>query len=459
MSVLAHTEPTREVRTGCPYCGTGCGLIAEVSGGRIAAVKGDPLHPVNRGSTCRKPLALPDALGAPDRATVPMWRESRDDRWRERSWRQVTASLAQRLTQVTSAHGPDAIAFYVSGQLLTEDYYAANKLAKGFLGTNNVDSNSRLCMSSAVAGYTGAFGTDGPPPTYADLDQADHLLILGSNTSACHPILWSRIRRRQNEGATVTVIDPRRTPTARAADLHLQVRPGADLPLLSAILACLHADGMTDELFLDRYVSGAAETLAAAAAWTPARAAERTGVPAEQILQAARMFGSARRAMTLWSMGANQSTVGTLKNRALINLCLATGNIGRPGSGPLSLTGQPNAMGGRETGGLAGLLPGYRSVTNPDDRAAMRRLWEIPAGAPGISPTPGIPATELVDALEAGHGQGRVDRGDEPGRQPARRAALRRRPAPGRARDRAGRLPPDRDRSTRARGAARRRVG
>ncbi|MHB8694579.1 MAG: molybdopterin-dependent oxidoreductase [Solirubrobacteraceae bacterium] len=402
MSVLAHSEPVREVRTGCPYCGTGCGLIAQVSGGRIAAVKGDPLHPVNRGSTCRKPLALPDALIAPDRATVPLWRESREERWRERNWRQITAGLAQRLKQVTSEHGPDSIALYVSGQLLTEDYYAANKLAKGFLATNNVDSNSRLCMSSAVAGYTGAFGTDGPPPSYADIDQADHLLILGSNTSACHPILWSRIRRRQSEGATVTVIDPRETPTARAADLHLQVRPGADLPLLSAILACMHADGMTDTLFLERHVDGAAEAIEAASEWTPARAAERTGVPAEQILQAARMFGSARRAMTLWSMGANQSTVGTLKNRALINLCLATGNIGRPGSGPLSLTGQPNAMGGRESGGLANLLPGYRSVTNPDDRAAMRRLWEIPADAPGISPAPGIPATELVDALEAG---------------------------------------------------------
>ena len=329
-------------------------------------------------------------------------RATREERWRERSWRQIAAELAQRLEGVADAHGPDAIALYVSGQLLTEDYYVANKLAKGFIGTNNVDSNSRLCMSSAVAGYTGAFGTDGPPPSYLDIDHADHLLILGSNTSACHPILWSRIRRRQSEGATVTVIDPRRTPTARAADLHLQVRPGADLPLLSAILACLHADGMTDELLLERHVTGGAEAVAAASEWTPARAAERTGVTAEQILQAAKMFGSARRAMTLWSMGANQSTVGTLKNRALINLCLATGNIGRLGSGPLSLTGQPNAMGGRESGGLANLLPGYRSVTNPEDRAEMRRLWEIPPDAPGISPAPGIPATELVDALEAG---------------------------------------------------------
>ena len=402
MSLLEHSEPTREVRTGCPYCGTGCGLVAKVSGGRVVGVSGDPVHPVNRGATCRKPLALPEALLAADRASTPLWRDGRDERWRERSWRQVTGELARRLEQIAGADGPDAIALYISGQLLTEDYYVANKLAKGFLGTNNVDSNSRLCMSSAVAGYTGAFGSDGPPPSYADIDHADHLLILGSNTSACHPIVWSRIRRRQAEGATVTVIDPRATPTATAADLHLQVRPGADLPLLSAILACLHNDGMTDTLFLDRHVSGGAKAIAAALEWTPARAAALSGVPAEQILHAARMFGTARRAMTLWSMGANQSTVGTLKNRALINLCLATGNIGRPGSGPLSLTGQPNAMGGRESGGLANLLPGYRTVTDPDDRAAMRRLWDIPAGAPGISPAPGIPATELVDALEEG---------------------------------------------------------
>ncbi len=400
MSQLPPVQRTREVRTGCPYCGTGCGLIAEVTGGRVSAVKGDPLHPVNRGATCRKPLRLPEALTAADRATTPLWRDSADARFRERTWRQTIGELARRLQDTQERHGPDAVALYISGQLLTEDYYVASKLAKGFLGTNNVDSNSRLCMSSAVAGYTGALGSDGPPPAYADLDQADHILILGSNTSACHPIVWSRIRRRQAEGATVTVIDPRRTPTAEMADLHLAVRPGADLPLLAAMLGVLDAEDLVDRTFMDRHTDGAQEALAAASEWTPARAQEATGVPAEQIVAAARAFGSARRAMTLWSMGANQSTVGTLKNRALINLCLATGNIGRPGTGPLSLTGQPNAMGGRESGGLAHLLPGYRKVTDPDDRAEMRRLWDIPADAPGISPAPGIAATELVEALE-----------------------------------------------------------
>ncbi len=403
MTTLPPVQRSREVRTGCPYCGTGCGLIAQVAGGRVTAVKGDPLHPVNHGATCRKPLRLPDALTAPDRATTPLWRDTLDARFRERSWRQTVGDLARRLQDVQLRHGPDAISLYISGQLLTEDYYVATKLFKGFLGTNNVDSNSRLCMSSAVAGYVGGLGSDGPPPAYADIDQADHILILGSNTSACHPIVWSRIRRRQAEGATVTVVDPRRTPTAEMADLHLQVRPGADLPLLSAILGVLDAGDLVDRTFMDRHTDGAQEALAAASEWTPARAEQATGIPAEQIVAAARAFGSARRAMTLWSMGANQSTVGTLKNRALINLCLATGNIGRPGTGPLSLTGQPNAMGGRESGGLAHLLPGYRKVADPDHRAEMRRLWKIPAGAPGISPAPGVAATELVEALEAGH--------------------------------------------------------
>jgi ferredoxin-nitrate reductase len=392
---------TRSVRTGCPYCGTGCGLIADVARGRITGVRGDPEHPVSRGATCRKPLRLPEALSAPDRATQPLWRASRDARWEPRSWRQAIAHLTRALRDAAERHGPDAIALYVSGQLLTEDYYVATKLAKGFLGTNNVDSNSRLCMSSAVAGYTGALGSDGPPPSYADLDAADCLLVLGSNTAACHPIVWSRIVRRQAAGATVIVVDPRRTPTAEMADLHLQVRPGADLPLLSAMLQVLDAEDLVDRQFLERHTTGAGEALAAAREWPPERASEVCGVPAAQIAEAARRFGGARRAMTLWSMGANQSTVGTLKNRGLINLCLATGNIGRPGTGPLSLTGQPNAMGGRESGGLAHLLPGYRNVTDPDDRADMRRLWDIPAGAPGISPTPGLAATELVDALEA----------------------------------------------------------
>jgi ferredoxin-nitrate reductase len=391
-----------EVHTQCPYCGVGCGLIASVEGERLMAVKGDPHHPVNRGATCRKPLRLPDAVHAPDRALTPQWRDDAEARWEPVTWRKAVPRLAGRLRAIADEHGADAIAFYISGQLLTEDYYVVNKLAKGFLGTNNIDSNSRLCMSSAVAGYTGALGSDGPPASYADIARADCLLLLGTNTAACHPIVWAKIRARQAEGAKLIVVDPRRTPTAEAADLHLPVRPGADLPLLAAMLFVLDAEGLVDRAFVEHRTEGWEEALEVAHRWPPARAAEVTGVPAGQIVEAALAFGRAPRAMALWSMGANQSTVGTLKNRALINLCLATGNIGRPGTGPLSLTGQPNAMGGRESGGLSSLLPGYRSVADPQHRAEMRRLWDVPADLPGIPPEPGLASTELVEALEDG---------------------------------------------------------
>ncbi len=390
-----QTTPTQ-----CPYCGVGCGLLADVDDGRLVAVRGDRKHPANRGRTCRKPLGLPFAVHAPDRATVPLWREDRDARFEPTSWDAALGRAAARLRAIVDEHGPDAIAFYISGQLLTEDYYAINKLAKGFLGTNNVDSNSRLCMSSAVAGYSGAFGFDGPPPAYEDIALSDCFLLLGTNTAACHPIVWSRIRDRQAEGAFVICADPRATKTAQGSDLHLPVRPGTDLVLLNAMAHVIERDGLLDATFIARHTSGWDQCIAVAREWTPESAAAVCGVPAELIEQAAHRFAGAGAALAMWSMGANQSTVGTLKNRALINLCLATGQIGRPGAGPLSLTGQPNAMGGRETGGLAHLLPGYRKVVEATDRAAMEEHWGVPAGR--ISPKPGLAAVELFEALEAG---------------------------------------------------------
>ncbi len=387
---MPATRPTL-----CPYCGTGCGLSVTTEAGRVARVEGDARHPVNRGRTCRKPLELGSAVHAADRATQPLVRDARNLPFAAVGWDHALGHVATTLRRIVAEHGPDAVAFYISGQLLTEDYYAVNKLAKGFIGTNNVDSNSRLCMSSAVAGYTGAFGHDGPPPAYADIEQSDCMLILGSNTAACHPILWGRIKDRMTEGATVIVADPRATTTARAATLHLPVRPGTDLPLLNALLHTVSENGLLDERFVRRRTTGFAAALATARAWPAARAAEVCGIPERDILLAAELFGTAGAALALWSMGANQSTVGTLKNRALINLCLATGNLGRPGAGPLSLTGQPNAMGGRETGGLAHLLPGYRSVTDPEDRRAMAAHW----GVPDLPASPGWSATELVDAL------------------------------------------------------------
>jgi len=386
--------------TQCPYCGVGCGLLADVEDGRLVNVRGDRMHPTNRGRTCRKPLGLPFAVQAKDRATVPLWREDRDARFEPAGWEDVLGTVAGRMRAIVDEHGPDAVAFYISGQLLTEDYYAINKLAKGFLGTNNVDSNSRLCMSSAVAGYTGAFGFDGPPPAYADIALADCFLLLGTNTAACHPILWSRIRDRQAEGAFVICADPRLTPTAERSNLHLPVRPGTDLALLSAMLHVVDRDGLLDSTFVERHTSGWAEARAVARDWSPERAGAVCGIDPVLVEQAAHRFAGAGGAMALWSMGANQSTVGTLKNRALINLCLATGQIGRPGSGPLSLTGQPNAMGGRETGGLSHLLPGYRKVAAAADRAAMADHWKIDVES--MSATPGLPAVALFDALEAG---------------------------------------------------------
>jgi ferredoxin-nitrate reductase len=389
---VAAAQPTL-----CPYCGTGCGLSVEVDDGRVRRVAGDPCHPVNRGRICRKPAELGSAVHAPDRATVPLVRASRDERFVACGWDDALGGVAATLRRVVDEHGPDAVAFYISGQLLTEDYYAVNKLAKGFLGTNNVDSNSRLCMSSAVAGYDGAFGSDGPPPAYADLALADCLFLLGSNAAACHPILWGRIRDRQAEGACVIVADPRATPTAEAATLHLPVRPGTDLALLNAMLGVIAEKGLVDEAFVARHTTGLEETLAVAREWPLERAAGVCGVPAADIARAAELFGAAGAAMALWSMGANQSTVGTLKNRALINLCLATGNLGRPGCGPLSLTGQPNAMGGREVGGLAHLLPGYRKVVDATHRAEIASHWGVPASR--LSSRPGLTATEVVDAL------------------------------------------------------------
>src|SRR4051794_11975645 len=396
-----HAEHVpRPTSTLCPYCGTGCGLSGVGDGGRVRSVAGDARHPVNRGRTCRKPLELGAAVHAPDRPTAPLVRAARDLPFGVASWDDALGHVASRLRGIIAEHGPDAVAFYISGQLLTEDYYAVNKLAKGFLGTNNVDSNSRLCMSSAVAGYSGAFGFDGPPPAYEDLALADCFLLLGTNTAACHPIVWSRIRDRQAEGAFVICADPRATPTARGADLHLPVRPGTDLALLNAMLGVIERDGLLDADFIARHTTGWEDCAAVARRWTAQSAAAVCGVGAELIEQAAHRFAEAGAAMALWSMGANQSTIGTLKNRALINLCLATGQIGRPGAGPLSLTGQPNAMGGRETGGLAHLLPGYRKVAEFSDRAAMEEHWGLAAGR--ISPRPGLPALELFEALEAG---------------------------------------------------------
>ena len=397
-------QPERWVKSTCPYCGVGCGVEVGVRGGEIFEVRGDKAHPANFGKLCPKPGGLPEGVHSPDRLTHPLRRET-SGALEPVSWDDALDEVAERLEGTLEQHGPEAAAFYISGQLLTEDYYAANKLAKGFLGTNNVDSNSRLCMSSAVVGYKGAFGADGPPTAYSDIGYAGCIMLWGSNAAECHPITFARIKQRKKDdkadpNLSIIVVDPRRTPTAEIADLHLAVRPGTDLALANAMLRVLLDEGLIDYRFIERHTNGFEEAAEVAREWNVEKAARVCGLKAEDIGWAARKFGTAGAALIFWTMGVNQSTVGTLKNRAIINLCLATGNVEKPGAGPFSLTGQPNAMGGREVGGLANLLPGYRTAENPEHRREVEKAWGL---APGSIPEAwGLSATEIFRALDKG---------------------------------------------------------
>jgi anaerobic selenocysteine-containing dehydrogenase len=391
----------------CPYCGVGCGLLVRVQDSTVTKVKGDPTHPANFGDVCAKAVHLPPALRTDDRLLWPQIRPRRDAPLQRVPWELALRFTADRFGEIIAAHGPDAVAFYGSGQLLTEEYYAAVKLAKGFLGTNNFDTNSRLCMASAAVGYTRSLGSDGPPAAYADLEGADCFLLIGTNTADCHPIVFKRIKKRKllaPDEVAVIVADPRWTETADIADLHLPLRPGSDIALLNGMLHVLWKDGLLDRDFIADHTSGWDALRAVIERYPPERAAAITGLSREIIVAAALSFGRARAALTLWSMGVNQSHVGTDKNAAIINLHLATGQIGKPGAGPFSLTGQPNAMGGREAGGLAHLLPGYRSVTDAAAREVVERHWSVPAGR--ISFTPGLSALEIFEGLA--HGQVRA---------------------------------------------------
>jgi anaerobic selenocysteine-containing dehydrogenase len=391
--------------TGCPYCGVGCGLLVRVADGRVARVKGDPAHPANLGDVCAKAVHLPPTLRTDDRLLHPQIRmgRGRDADRRRVPWELALEFTAERLREIIAAHGPDAVGFYASGQLLTEEYYVANKLAKGFVGTNNFDTNSRLCMASAAAGYTRSLGADGPPAAWEDIEHADCFFLIGTNTADCHPVTFRRIRRRKAaapDDVFVIVADPRWTETADLADLHLALAPGSDIALLNAMLHVLWRERQLDPAFIAGHTAGWEELVGVIERYPPERASALTGLSADSIVLAARWFGRARAALTLWSMGVNQSHVGTDKNAAIINLHLATGQIGRPGAGPFSLTGQPNAMGGRETGGLAHLLPGYRPVGDAAARAVVERHW---GAAPGrIAPQPGLAALEMFEALERG---------------------------------------------------------
>ena len=403
MVPVRSSEESTWRRTLCPYCGVGCGLLVEVDDGIVKRVKGDPDHPSSLGDLCAKAVHLPPTLRTPDRLLYPQARPRRDADLARIPWEFAVRLVADKLRDIRATHGPDAIAFYGSGQLLTEEYYVASKLAKGFLGTNNFDTNSRLCMASAAAGYTRSLGSDGPPGSYADIDAADCFFLIGTNTAECHPVTWKRIRKRKlaaRDEVAIIVADPRWTETADIADLHLPLRPGSDIALLNAMLHVLWKDGLLASRFIDEHTTGWAGLESLIARYSPERAAALTGLSAGIIAAAARRFGTARGAMTLWSMGINQSHIGTDKNAAILNLHLATGQIGRTGAGPFSLTGQPNAMGGRETGGLAHLLPGYRQVNDPAARAAVEQHWGVPAGR--IAAERGRSALEIFQGLRDG---------------------------------------------------------
>jgi sulfite reductase (NADPH) flavoprotein alpha-component len=390
----------KSVRTVCPYCGVGCGMILQVEHGRVVKVSGDKNHPANFGRLCTKGVTCAEALTAPGRLTSASLRTDRGAERQRLPIGTAVAEAAARLQKIIEQHGPDSVAFYVSGQLSMEAQYLAGKLCKGFLRTNNIDSNSRLCMASAASGYKLSLGADGPPGSYQDIDRLDCALVIGANMAECHPILFLRLLDRKKQGAKIIVVDPRRTPTADKADLFLQIKPGTDLALLNGILHLLAKDQRIDEAFIARHTEAWAELREFIEEFPPARVAEITGLPEADIVRAARWIGEAPEFTTFWTMGLNQSTHGTWHTNAICNLHLATGKICRPGSGPFSLTGQPNAMGGREVGYMSHTLPGQRSVTNAADRAFVERLWDLPTGS--LRPQPGFDAVELFKRAEAG---------------------------------------------------------
>ena len=391
------------IKSTCCYCGTGCGVVIGTEGGRIVSVAGDPDHPSSKGKLCTKGSTLHLTMtesAQSGRARHPQRREARGARRETVNWDTALDFVVERFGRCIQEHGPDSVAFYVSGQLLTEDYYVFNKLAKGLIGTANIDTNSRLCMSSAVTGYVKTLGVDAPPSCYEDIDHAQCLFIAGSNAAFAHPVLFRRIEaaRAANPSLKVIVVDPRRTETARFADLHLAILPGADVALFHGMLHVMLWEKLVDEEYIAAHTEGFEALRELVRDYAPQAAAQICGVRGEDIVTAARWFAGSKATLSLYCQGLNQSTSGTAKNASLINLHLASGHIGRPGTGPFSLTGQPNAMGGREVGGLATSLAAHRDLDNAADRAEVERLW----GVERVPARPGLTAVEIFDALKRG---------------------------------------------------------
>ncbi len=394
------TNNRRTTASTCCYCGVGCGVLIEHDDERILGVQGDPQHPANFGRLCSKGSTLHLTGDEDARAQFPELRLGKGLARSRTDWDTALEHAAGVFAETIREYGPDSVAFYVSGQLLTEDYYAFNKLARALVGTNNIDSNSRLCMSSAVVGYKRSLGADAPPCSYEDIELTDCVMIAGSNMAYAHPVLFRRLEeaRARRPEMKLIVIDPRITDTTEAADLHLAILPGTDVALFHGILHILVWEGWIDRAFIDTHTEGLDELKALVRDYGPLAVAEICGIAVGDLQRAAQWIGQAPAFLSLWCMGLNQSSAGSAKNSALINLHLATGQIGRPGAGPFSLTGQPNAMGGRETGSLSNLLPGHREAANAEHRAEVAAYW----GVEKLPENPGLSAIELFDAVRDG---------------------------------------------------------
>ncbi|MDX3925728.1 MAG: molybdopterin-dependent oxidoreductase [Shinella sp.] len=390
---MSHIEATSH-KTTCPYCGVGCGVIATRQEDGTLAVKGDPDHPANFGRLCSKGSALAETIGLEGRVLSP------EIGGRQAGWDEALDLVAQRFSETIARHGPGSVAFYVSGQMLTEDYYVANKLMKGFIGSANIDTNSRLCMASSVAGHRRAFGSDTVPGTYEDFEEADLIVLAGSNLAWCHPVLFQRIAaaRQKRPGLKVVLVDPRRTMTAEIADLHLAIKPDGDVALFNGLLAHLAKSPAIDENYVAAHTEGFAAAFAAASETSFPELIHETGLGASELRQFFALFERTERVVTAYSQGVNQSSIGTDKVNAIVNCHLATGRIGRPGMGPFSLTGQPNAMGGREVGGLANMLAAHMAIENPQHRERVQRFWNSPA----IAPKAGLKAVDMFKAVAEG---------------------------------------------------------
>ncbi|WP_066225909.1 nitrate reductase [Formosa haliotis] len=393
--------PQKEIKTTCSYCGVGCGIIVKKDENNKVYVEGDKDHPVNKGMLCSKGMNLHYvANDVSDRLLYPEMRWSKSHPLERVSWDTALDRAAKVFKSIIKKHGPDSVGFYVSGQCLTEEYYIANKLTKGFLGTNNIDTNSRLCMSSAVVGYKKTFGEDSVPISYADIELADCFLITGANPAWCHPILFRRIEKHKEENPNVKilVVDPRKTDSANFADLHLQILPGTDVILYNAIGKRLIDRRMIDKRFIKEHTENFEKYKKQVQDTSLREASRLCGVTVDEIKKAAQIIGQSKAFISMWAMGLNQSAIGTHKNYALLNLSLITGQVGKPGSGPFSLTGQPNAMGGREVGGMANLLAVHKDLFNAEHRQEVADFWKVDK----ISDKAGYTATEMFDALETG---------------------------------------------------------